>query len=131
MRKLILDIHIYSSLLCTGYLLIYGLSTLSFNHYHEPEETLTEWTRNVETLPALGNEELAASVREQLGLIGYIPPWRIQRKSAEEIRFEVDRPARAYRIHLHGGAAHVAETCRGLWGALRGLHGLNRIPGSS
>ena len=30
MRKLFLDIHIYSSLLCAWYLVIYGLSTLSF-----------------------------------------------------------------------------------------------------
>ena len=55
LRQWMLDVHIYLGLLCAGYLVIYGVSTLSFNHPRQwltPEESRAEWQWEIEMPPA-------------------------------------------------------------------------------
>jgi hypothetical protein len=138
MKKLLLDIHIYSGLLCTAYLIIYGLSTISFNHHHEPSKTKTEWARAVDVRSIKGpakerDQKLAAALRDQLGLLGWVPWWRIKRESDIVLPFDINRPTRTYHVHLdqQTGQVEVEELNSGIWGAVRGLHGLTGIPNSS
>ena len=49
MKKILLDIHIYLSLLCAGYMIIYGVSGIAFNHdVHPSERDGVEWEAVVE-----------------------------------------------------------------------------------
>jgi len=37
-KKFLLESHIYSNLFCAGYLIIYGISSIAFNHRLEPSK---------------------------------------------------------------------------------------------
>ncbi len=134
MKKLLLDIHIYSSLLCASYLIIYGLSTISFNHHFQPTTTSSQWQRDVEVPnESEDDRQLAEAVRDRLGLSGWLVYWRLHRDSASQLRFEISRPTRTYIISLDqaAGRVEVEEKHSGLWGAIRALHGLNGMPNST
>ncbi len=134
-RKLLLDLHIYSGLVCAGYLVIYGLSSLAFNHsgpFFQAAEEIVEWERQL-TLPATHEPQArAAEIREALGLIGYAPPWLI-RADAQDFEFQIRRPGKAYRVNVSesDGRVRVQETRRGIWSVLIGLHGMHELPGSA
>jgi hypothetical protein len=75
--KTILNIHMYSGLLCFSFLLIFGISVLIFNHPFDFTRTpgsVTTWTQEL-TVPALaksdgqGLEEKLRMVRQNNALI--------------------------------------------------------------
>lgn len=50
MRKWILRLHLYGGLLCSSYLVLFGVSSLLFNHrvsFAEPGEQTVSWERDV------------------------------------------------------------------------------------
>lgn len=132
MKKLLLDIHLYLGLVCASYLVIYGISTIAFNHYWRPEPVEDSWEAVVKLPAGLEGEALGQALRDSLGLVGWTPRWRI-RKTDEGFRLFVGRPGREYDIHLNTGTGHVRvdETDRGLLGIVCALHGLRSIPGST
>jgi len=78
MRNLILKIHAYLGLLCLPYILIFGISSLDFNHHFLDKEQRTlinTRTAEVETPPFLEGEELGAVLRDSLHLFGWFVPW--------------------------------------------------------
>lgn len=134
MKKLLLDIHIYSSLLCASYLVIYGVSTISFNHRFQPATTSSQWQRAIEVPTGTEDDrQLAEAVRDRLGLSGWLVYWRMYRDSATQLRFEIQRPTRTYIIQLDQatGRVEVEEKNSGIWGAIRGLHGMTGMPNST
>jgi hypothetical protein len=128
MKIRLLDLHIYVSLLCAPYLVVYALSTVSFNHRWEwmsPTDETHVWEAPV-AHPGEGSDfETASRLRDELGLIGYIAPWEL-RPAPDGLRFDLWRPGRSYVISWSApaGAVTVSETSRGLWGVLRDTHGL-------
>jgi hypothetical protein len=74
----------------------------------------------------------ARQVQHALGLIGWVLPWATERDARGDLRFELSRPGKRYRIHVDGGArvAHVEEHREGLGAVIRALHGLREVPGS-
>ena len=65
MKKIVLDIHIYLSLLCAGYMIIYGVSGIAFNHdVHPSERDGVEWEAVVEVPDADEDQVLAEAVRD-------------------------------------------------------------------
>ncbi|SVD54080.1 uncharacterized protein METZ01_LOCUS406934, partial [marine metagenome] len=98
MKKIVLDIHIYLSLLCAGYMIIYGVSGIAFNHdVHPSERDGVEWEAVVEVPDADEDQVLAEAVRDRLDLVGWVPFWRLSHPEPDEFVFFVDRPAREYR----------------------------------
>lgn len=140
MKKLLLDVHIYLSLLCAGYMIIYGVSGIAFNHHVAPEVSDgASWTATVD-VPVLDSDkdsakdsDLAEAVRDELDLVGWVPYWRISRPSADQLAFFVNRPSREYELLLNQttGLVTVREKNRGLLGAVLGVHGLGKMPNSS
>jgi len=78
MRNLVLTIHAYLGLLCLPYILIFGISSLDFNHHFLEKEQRTlinTLTVKVETMPFQEGEELGTILRDSLHLFGWYIPW--------------------------------------------------------
>ena len=139
MRKLLLNIHLYGGLITFWYLLIYGWTSLGFNHkWMLPEADAAAaplvWQRPVPALAETDNVKLAGLVRNELGLFGWPLPWAMQRTSGGALEFELARPGRRYKIAYNPAAssARVEERDTGLGSVLHFLHGSGSgVPNSS
>ena len=132
-KKILLDIHIYLSLLCAGYMVIYGVSGLAFNHHIRPAESDgIVWETTIDVPTADKDQVLAEAVRDRLELMGWVPFWWLSHPQPDEFVFFINRPAREYRVRLNQLTGHVgvSETSRGVLGAIIGLHGLQSMPNS-
>ena len=132
MKKILLDIHIYLSLFCAGYLVIYGLSSIAFNHNICSSATQVEWQRQITVPEAATTQALAEALRDALDLSGWVPSWRLRRAGQDILVFAVKRPGKSYRLRLDQttGKIQITETRHGLWGIVKGLHGLTELPNS-
>ena len=147
LRKLILNLHIYGGLLCFGYLIVFALSSLNFNHplpFTRVRSEPVRWERKIELadLPRLTPDltgqqrdavkaEANHAVRRSLGLFGHQRPWRESwwsDKDSNHYHASLVRPGVEYEVdvHLDRKLAVVTETRTSAWqvvGALHGLHG--------
>jgi hypothetical protein len=136
MRQWILRIHLYLGLLCSSYLILFGISSLNFNHpfaFTKPSTQTVSWERSVELPPPSGDtSEEANSVREALGLPGWTLPWETRRDAGGDLQFGMSRPGKHYTIRVlrHAGRVRVEEQRKGYWTVIRELHGLTKVPGS-
>ena len=135
MKKRLIDLHLYMSLLCAPYMVVYGISTLSYNHtwgWIMPGEQTYAWQQRSRLPEGESDLAIATEIRDSLGLIGYVVPWELQ-SSSEELTFVVWRPGKSYRIAQPRQAetVSVTETRRGFFDVMRALHGLADLPGSS
>ena len=154
MRKIILNIHIYAGLLCFGYLVVFGVSSLSFNHpakfVRGRGETRT-WERTIElprdlprtTADMTSEQRVAAkseannAVRVALGLFGHQRPWQESgwdQKNPNHYHASLVRPGVAYEVdvHLESKTAVVQETRTSAWEVMARLHGFHgEMPGSA
>ena len=152
-RKLILNLHIYAGLLCFGYLIVFGVSSLNFNHPFaftrgRSEPVTWEQPVNLPDLPRLtpemtGEQRVAVkadanhAVRRALGLFGHQRPWRESwwdENDANHYHASLVRPGVEYEVdvHLDRGVAMVKETRTGAWQVMGGLHGFHgNMPGSA
>jgi hypothetical protein len=153
MQKLVLNLHIYGGLLCFSYLIVFGVSSLAFNHEstfpRKGEVEPKTWERPIDLpdLPRLtesmtGEQRVATKaeannrVRAALGLFGHQRPWEQSwwdPKDPNHYRASIVRPGREYEVdvYLDRKLARVTETRRTVWTILSGLHGFHgRMPGS-
>jgi hypothetical protein len=152
MRKIILNIHMYGGLLCFSYLIIFGLSSLNFNHPFAFTRAKSEpkvWEKAIElrdlprTTPQMSNDERVKTkadanhqVRRALNLFGHQRPWKESFWNTQDpnhYHASLVRPGREYEVdvYLDRGLANVKETRTGTWNILRHLHGLHgTMPGS-
>ena len=133
MRSFLLKVHIYAGLLCSSYLLIFGISSLNFNHnFGKPGNEKVAWERSLKIVDMPDKEALSASVRDALGLIGWPVAWEIHRDDRGNLRFSLERPGKKYSIHvlLDENRVRVEETRLGFWDVVKSLHALMRIPSS-
>jgi len=138
MRKWILNVHLYGGLLCAPYLVIFGFSSLHFNHHFgfvegKPASTPRVWDAPITTLPTTDNDALAESVRDSLGLMGWTIPWNMQRDGAGDLQFDLERPGKSYTIRtvLKDHTARVEERRKGFWQVVNSLHALGAVPNSN
>lgn len=133
-------LHIYLGIVCAPYFLVYGFSTLSWNHpnsafFASAEEAGTEetstWTALLEAAPRGSDLEIADSIATSLGLFGHIPQWGLKRRG-EILSFAVNRPGARFTLEFTPGSrsVRVLETRKGLWSVLRGIHGMTVLPRS-
>ncbi|GJM27687.1 MAG: hypothetical protein DHS20C17_03220 [Cyclobacteriaceae bacterium] len=124
----LIKFHLYCGLFTIFYLVAFGLSSLVLNHNLNLERsTVTEeWSSVVRVEQGLSNNDLAESVKNQLGLMGWTPYWKYKRDSVW-FQFEVSHPGRNYQIKLEllQGDVQVSELPKGFLAVLHGLHFFN------
>jgi hypothetical protein len=128
MRRLLLKVHLYGGLVTCWYLLIYGWSSLAFNHqWLLPASTSDplSWERQLRVPDSKDDVELAARVRDGLGLAGWPLPWAMQRTPDGVFSFEMSRPGRNYQIRFDPTTSlvRVEERSTGLRSVIKFLHG--------
>lgn len=138
MRKWMLNLHLYGGLLCAPYLIIFGFSSLEFNHHFSFIEPKTKpapqnWSAPLSIGFDADNDAMAQSVRDSLGLMGWTIPWNMKRDAAGDLKFELERPGKSYTIHtdLKNHTAHVEEQPKTFWQIVDSLHALGRVPNSN
>ena len=138
MRKWVLRLHLYLGLLCCGYLVVFGLSSLNFNHPYEftkPSTNRVTWERAVALPPVSANDENESeAVRDALGLTGWPLPWETHRDAGTgDLHFGLARPGKHYTVHVlrESGRVKVEEQGKGYWTVLREIHGNYGVPRSN
>lgn len=135
MRKWMLNIHLYGGLLCAPYLIIFGFSSLHFNHHFgfvEKTADATTWQAPLQIEPGTNNDALAEAVRDKLGLMGWPLPWETKRDAAGNLQFKMERPGRSYTVHadFEAHTARIESQSKGFWEVLNSLHALGSVPNS-
>ncbi len=132
MKRRLLDLHLYLGLLCAPYLVVYGVSAISFNHDWVTTPWTSEWEASATGNSSATDAEQADEVQRALGLWGFIPAKSVARDEASRLSFVVNRPGRSYRVSWSAqqSSARIEETHRGVVDVLRGLHGLRRMNGA-
>ncbi len=136
MRKWLYRIHLYGGLLCFPYLIVFGFSSLNFNHrfaFANPDPSQASWEAAVRVDNLAENMPQAESLRDSLGLMGWPLPWETKRDSASGVfQFGLVRPGKHYTISYYPerGFARVEEQRFGFWRVFNNLHAMERIPGS-
>jgi len=136
LRSWILQLHLYGGLICSSYLVIYGISTLDFNHPNaltRGNRATVTWDRALTLSDAGDDARLAEQVRDALGLFGWPLSWTMRRDDDNNFHFDLARPGKRYvvRVALGENRVYVEEERQRLWSIIRGLHGLgNDVPGS-
>jgi hypothetical protein len=130
-----LDLHLYLGLLCAPYLIVYGISAISFNHdwVGTPRTSEREVVAaNLGSAAGESDAERADAIQQALGLNGWIPARSVRTLPGGEFHFVVNRPGRAYRVKWSEAdrSAHIEETHKGLLDVFRGLHGMRDLPGT-
>lgn len=127
-----IKLHLYCGLFTSFYLLAFGFSSIVMNHQIELDRTEPGriWDTRVQVDTSGTDRQLAENLRDQLGLMGWTPPWQYQ-KDTTRFQFAVVHLAKEtdVKVDLHTGAARVTERPKGLLAVLHGLHFFNgRIP---
>ena len=133
MRSFLLKVHIYTGLLCSSYLLVFGISSLNFNHkFGKPGNETVKWERSLKVVNAENDAALSATVRDALGLIGWVVAWETGRDDRGNLHFSLERPGKRYIIHVlfDENRVKVEETRLGFWAVVNSLHALMRLPSS-
>src|SRR6185369_3106920 len=135
MRKWMLNIHLYGGLLCAPYLIIFGFSSLHFNHHFAFVTSKSQplnWEAPLRVESVKDNDAFAESVRDSLGLMGWPLPWKTRRDAAGDLEFDLERPGKSYTIHteLKDHQARVEERRKGFWQVFNSLHALGAVPNS-
>ena len=138
MRNWLLRLHLYLGLLCSGYLIVFGVSSLNFNHpfdFTKPSTKKVTWERSMPLPPAQSNDNAAESeaVREAMGMMGWTIPWETYREPGGDLNFGLARPGKHYAVHVRRGGAggvRVEERPEGYWTVIRHIHGNKGVPGS-
>jgi hypothetical protein len=101
---------IYGGLLCAAYLILFGVSSLMFNHpgMWPAGKGKVNSERAVEVSGSVGDDEkVSEAIRDELGLIGWTIPWETRRLAGNELTFGVSRPGKHYKIHYDPAATSV------------------------
>jgi len=124
MRKWVMWFHIHTGLLFFGFLLIFGLSSLVFNHnpkFLEREKTSPKWDQPISTVPQADLWKYAAAVADDMGLDGRVLH-PVSKNGA--LDFDLVRPGRRYIVHLKDKGVHVDEFREGFVATLSEMHGV-------
>lgn len=124
--------HLTVGVLLAPYALVYGVSSLLLSHPDWAPAGSHEWREPLDVPPAATPELRAIAARDALGLVGEVPPWRVESEADGRLRFRVVRPGRVYDAEWspQGREARVQVRDGRLPGVIAGLHGLHALPGS-
>ena len=131
-KSLLIKLHLYSGLFVSFYLLAFGLSSIILNHKIDVEnkKITRTWKTEASVDAGLADLPLAENIRDQLGLMGWLPRWEFRRDSAK-FSFTIVHPGRKYQLNLdlNSKQVEVSEMPKGFIAVFHGLHFLNgKIP---
>lgn len=131
-RKRWIAWHLTVGALLAPYAAVYGVSSLLLSHPDWAPARNREWREIVEVPPAATSEQRAVAARDALGLVGSVPPWRVEAEADGRLRFRVVRPGRVYDAEWDPLTREARVRVRDgrLPGIVAGLHGLHALPGS-
>ena len=136
MKKLIFNLHLYIGLLCSSYLIIFGISSLQFNHHFKfftLGERTVNWEKTID-VPVDDNDlqNSGFAIRDALGLGGWVPPWWQKRPEDKPEMFELGivRQGKQYWVdyNTESGLATVKEVRNGPLEIITSLHGAGPFP---
>jgi len=137
MRKWLLNFHLYGGLLCAPYLIIFGFSSLHFNHHfgfieHSAGTPTRVWEAPLNVSALEDNDSMAESVRDSLGLMGWTLPWKTKRDADGDLTFDLERPGKSYTVQtqLKNRSARVEARSKGFWQVVNSLHAMGAVPNS-
>ncbi len=131
-KSLLVKLHLYCGLFTFLYLISFGFSSLMLNHGIQVAATeITEsWEEKVEVDANLPDKEAAEKIRDGLGLMGWVPPWKYQRDSLS-LHFDITHPGMVYHAH-HNFETHrtrIDKSPKGFLNVLNAMHFFNgKIP---
>jgi hypothetical protein len=116
--------------------LIFGFSSLHFNHgfsFAEPQAVESAWERAIPLRAFDDNLKAAEAIRDDLGLMGWPLPWRMNRDPQGNLHFDMECPGKSYTIHVFTAEnrVRVEERRKGFWPVVNSLHAIMDLPGSS
>jgi len=136
MRSILSKIHTYGGLLSASYLIIFGFSSLNFNHHFpfaEPSDSYVLWEDTISVAPSEDRLAYAESIRDELGLMGWVPPWEYKEDEDGSFYCELMRPSKTYEISVQpsGDLVKVKEIRHGFWPTVSRLHAMGGFPNSN
>jgi hypothetical protein len=141
LRKILLNLHIYGGLLCFSYLILFGLSTLNFNHpfaFTQSPGKVTTWTQPMplSEVARTDGKSGAEALRIQnhnneviLHALGSFaaPPYGVSGAwtGPDSYHAHVVRLGKVYELEAHParGTATITQTRSGFWQLVRDIHG--------
>jgi hypothetical protein len=131
-KSTLIKLHLYCGLFTSFYLIAFGASSIILNHKMDVENKSIKktWNDQVKIEPSLTESELAEDIRDQLGLMGWMPPWQFK-KDSTHFKFAVNSLAKTSELDLdlNSGKVEVAEIPKGFLAVFHSLHFFNgRIP---
>lgn len=131
-KSTLIKLHLYAGLFTSFYLLAFGFSALVMNHdiKLEKKELTKTWAAQAKIDTTLTNIQLAENIRDELGIMGWLPRWEFQRDSTV-FAFNIVHLARKHHLDadLHSGKVKISEVPKGILAVFHGLHFLNgKIP---
>jgi hypothetical protein len=136
MRKSIQWLHMHLGLLCLPYLIIFGISSLVFNHQLGTDNDgppNASWDSPIRIAPLTDQRQQAEEAAAALGLFGWVRYWDIQLEPDNTLIYHLERPGKHYFIKLAPDRLQArAEMRYSRPGQLaHELHGLMFVPGSA
>lgn len=131
-KSTLIKLHLYAGIFTSFYLLAFGFSALVMNHdiKLENREYTKTWETETRIDTTLTNDQLAEMIRDDLGIMGWLPRWEFER-DRKTFAFNIVHLSRKYHVDadLHSGNIKISEAPKGILAVFHGLHFLNgKIP---
>lgn len=127
MRNFLIKIHAYLGLFCVPYLLVFGISSLNFNHtipgMGDDPGSVISWEKSASFPDSLDNETLAGVINDSLGIMGWYIPWDALRDSTS-FNYQTVHFGKHYDINLDVPEQNIRVTARAesIGNVIKGLH---------
>lgn len=142
LRKIVLNLHLYGGLLCFSYLILYGISSINFNHpfaFTKARGSTTTWTQSLRlpaefaTTAGKGGAEVSRIQNQDNQMVLHAlgsfaaPPYGLTGgwTGPDTYHAHVMRLGKEYQVDVHPtqGTATITQTRMGFWTFIRELHG--------
>ncbi len=127
-KSLLIKLHLYSGIFTSFYLIAFGLSAIILNHNIniEHSEITHKWETEIPIDSELQNSKLAENIRDQIGFMGWVPPWEYKRDSTH-FKFKIVHTGRSYYLNANTstGKVEISEAPKGFLAVFHGLHFFN------
>ena len=128
LRKWILQIHLYSGLLCFWYIIIFAVSSLQFHHHFkfmEPGNTVAITRESsVDVQPENDKKIFAVNLQNELKIPGWTIPWKTSRDSSGIFHTVIQNPKAVYTLDYNPTTSRVTmkSESNGFWRVVNSLH---------
>ncbi|MBS1750982.1 MAG: PepSY-associated TM helix domain-containing protein [Bacteroidetes bacterium] len=136
MKRKIVKWHLYAGLLFFPCFIIFGVSSLHFNHHFgfmKKSDDTRSFQKQIVLPHYVDNKQFSEEVRDSLQLMGTISPWGMANDSGG-FRFVVVHPGCEYGItaHFDNNTVTIRENRKGFWPVFNALHAFNgKLPGNN